>query len=145
MKVSDIIVKRCILVICTIVIASDAFMFVNYFFYKDRVLYRGDPIDYYLSKSDNEDDSLFYYAYYDLLRIEERKPSISGLINADLLSRECYRDAKCIVFLSHAKSKDDSLYIKQVMLKDFDGTSSKSFREDMKERNSIVKKYLNIK
>lgn len=126
---------------CSMVIAVDAFFVCRVVGSMDGSF---ENREYFHEKCQNRDDSLLYETYYRLMDENPMNPTIKGMLFHQQRCRDYFVRAKCSVFLSHVKSHQDSMYIEKVMLAPFNGTSTKYYKEELRNRITQVSQYLAI-
>lgn len=112
---------------------------------KETLKHSDDRVSYYLSKVTNHDDSLYLILYnqvIDSIRIFE--PSFHAFLYGLTESRDIQKQVLCDVFLAHATTLEDSVFVKQAMLPPYNHSSEYGSRKELGQRVSAVKSYFII-
>lgn len=113
---------------------------------RETLSHSDDYLGYYLSKQINYDDSLFVVLYNQA--IEENhtfEPSLHAFIFGLSESRDIKKKVLCDVLLRHAKTKEDSVFVRQTMLPPFQHSSEYGYRVEFRQRVLLVKEHLSIR
>lgn len=103
-----------------------------------------DPTDYALSRAKNAEDSLFLiikYRKYNEQGIS--RPTLSNLMNVMQNDQDISFQAHCEVFLTLAKTSEDTAFVQDVMRKPFEHSTPKYYHEEIQKRISMLKCYFN--
>lgn len=112
---------------------------------RETLKHSDDKVSYYLSKVTNHDDSLYLILYNQAIDSAHTfEPSFHSFLYGLTESRDIQKQVLCDVFLAHATTLEDSVFVKQTMLPPYNYSSEYGFRKELGQRVSAVKSYLKI-